>query len=144
MSNISIEKEETVNHPKHYNKHPSGIECIDLVEWFSFNFGNGIKYLWRAGLKPNTDRVEDYAKARFYLDREINKRLSIWLQVKKFIRSYFLVQQKSISEQEIIDMCKKVIVSDPSSCLAAVLFAYISKKNPLDVFDAWMLKNKSE
>jgi len=25
-------KKETVNHPKHYNRHPSGVECITIVE----------------------------------------------------------------------------------------------------------------
>lgn len=63
---------DAVDHPKHYNSHPSGIEAIDVVEHFPFNVGNTIKYLWRAGLKG--DAIEDLKKARWYLDREISKR----------------------------------------------------------------------
>lgn len=60
-----------IDHPLHYNRHPSGIECIDIVEYFTFNIGNSIKYLWRAGEKG--DRIEDLKKARWYIDREILK-----------------------------------------------------------------------
>jgi hypothetical protein len=62
-----------VNHPNHYNGHPSGIECIDIVEDFNFNFGNAIKYLCRCGLKENTSKEEDIRKAKFYLDREFDR-----------------------------------------------------------------------
>jgi hypothetical protein len=61
-----------VDHPKHYNSHPSGVEAIDVCEHYNFNMGNVIKYCWRAGLKG--DAVEDLEKARWYLDREIAKR----------------------------------------------------------------------
>lgn len=60
-----------VDHPKHYNSHPSGVECITVVEHFNFNLGNAIKYLWRAGLKG--DATEDLQKARWYVQREIKR-----------------------------------------------------------------------
>lgn len=63
---------ETVDHPPHYNSHPSGVECIDIVEHFGFNVGNAIKYLWRAGLKG--DAIEDLRKASWYCQREIDRR----------------------------------------------------------------------
>ena len=63
---------EAVNHPKHYNAHPSGVECIDVVEHMSFNLGNVIKYLWRADEKGAS--IEDLKKAAWYLQREIEKR----------------------------------------------------------------------
>lgn len=65
---------DTVNHPTHYNSHPSGIECIDVVRYHNFPIGNVIKYCWRAGLKKETDTTEaemelkDLKKARWYLD----------------------------------------------------------------------------
>lgn len=59
-----------VNHPKHYNSHPSGIECIQVVEWMNFNLGNAIKYIWRAEGKGG---LVDLRKARWYLDREIER-----------------------------------------------------------------------
>jgi len=61
---------ETVNHPEHYNKHPSGVECIDIAEHFDFNIGSAIKYIWRAGLKT-ADAIQDLKKAEWYIKREI-------------------------------------------------------------------------
>ena len=61
-----------VDHPKHYNQHPSGVECIDVIEHFNFNLGSVIKYIWRAGLKG--DELEDLRKARWYINREIQRR----------------------------------------------------------------------
>lgn len=63
--------EDPVNHPAHYTAHPSGIECIEVVEEFNFCVGNAVKYLWRAGLKG--DAIEDLQKARWYIDREIGR-----------------------------------------------------------------------
>jgi hypothetical protein len=60
----------SVEHPAHYNQHPSGTECIQVAEHFNFNLGNVIKYVWRAGLKYETQR-EDLEKAAWYLRREI-------------------------------------------------------------------------
>lgn len=62
---------DSVNHPAHYNMHPSGVECIQVTEWFNFNIGNVVKYCWRAGLKG--DSIEDLEKARWYLTREIER-----------------------------------------------------------------------
>lgn len=67
-----------VNHPRHYNAHPSGVECIAIVEHMTFNVGNAVKYCWRAGLKGSPEELrakhlEDLKKARWYLDREIQR-----------------------------------------------------------------------
>ena len=62
---------EAVNHPPHYNANPSGVECITVVEHMTFNIGNAVKYLWRAGLKG--DLVEDLEKAVWYIQREIER-----------------------------------------------------------------------
>ena len=61
-----------VNHPPHYNSHPSGVECIQVVEHMSFNLGNAIKYIWRADLKA--DAIEDLKKAAWYIERELQRR----------------------------------------------------------------------
>lgn len=60
-----------VDHPEHYNQHPTGVECIDIIEHFNFNVGVTIKHLWRAGLKG--DALEDLQKAAWYLQREIKR-----------------------------------------------------------------------
>lgn len=64
---------EKVEHPKHYNVHPSGVECITIARHHSFNIGNVFKYLWRAGIKSVSTEIEDLKKARFYLDDEIER-----------------------------------------------------------------------
>lgn len=65
-------RDDTVDHPAHYRSHPSGVECIQITEHMGFNLGNVIKYVWRADLKGNA--LEDLRKARWYLDREIQRR----------------------------------------------------------------------
>jgi hypothetical protein len=60
-----------VNHPKHYTEHPSGVECIQITECMNFCLGNAMKYIWRADLKGG---VEDLEKARWYINREIERR----------------------------------------------------------------------
>lgn len=59
-----------VEHPPHYTSHPSGIECIQVVEHMPFNTGNAVKYLWRAGLKTEDLRT-DLEKAIWYVNREL-------------------------------------------------------------------------
>lgn len=62
-----------VNNPKHYTSHPSGVECIQIAEHMNFCLGNALKYIFRADLKGNA--IEDLAKARWYLNREIERRV---------------------------------------------------------------------
>lgn len=69
------QKHDPVNHPEHYTSQPSGVECIQVVEWMGFNLGNAVKYVWRADLKGNA--TEDLKKARWYIDREILRRASL-------------------------------------------------------------------
>jgi hypothetical protein len=61
-----------VNNPPHYTSHPSGIECIQITEYMSFSLGNAVKYIWRADLKGKA--IEDLEKAKWYIEREIQKR----------------------------------------------------------------------
>ena len=64
---------DNINHPPHYTAHPSGVECIEITEGFSFNVGNIIKYLWRADEKGAP--IADLKKAEWYLRREIDRRI---------------------------------------------------------------------
>jgi hypothetical protein len=63
-----------INHPPHYTAHPSGVECIEITEGFSFNIGNAIKYLWRADEKGAP--LDDLKKAGWYIEREITRRVN--------------------------------------------------------------------
>lgn len=62
---------DNINNPKHYNSHPSGVECITVAEHMGFNLGNAMKYIWRADHKNG---LEDLEKADWYIKREIEKR----------------------------------------------------------------------
>lgn len=64
-----------VNHPPHYTSHPSGVECIEVTEHYSFTIGNAIKYLWRADHKRSD--IQDLEKAVWYINREIETRQSL-------------------------------------------------------------------
>lgn len=60
-----------IDHPDHYTV--GGIEVIDAIEaWgLGFHAGNVVKYVARAGRKG--DALEDLKKARWYLDRLIER-----------------------------------------------------------------------
>jgi hypothetical protein len=60
-----------VNHPEHYTSHPSGVEAITVCEHFDFCVGNALKYIWRH--KDKGRPIEDLKKARWYIDREIQR-----------------------------------------------------------------------
>ena len=67
---------EKVDHPAHYGGADNPYEVIKVIEAWgldrNFNLGNCVKYIARAELKGAP--TEDLRKARWYLDREIEKR----------------------------------------------------------------------
>lgn len=64
-------KSDPVNHPTHYKV--GGIETIDFIEAkaLSYHLGNAVKYITRADHKGN--RLQDLQKAKWYIDRAIEK-----------------------------------------------------------------------
>jgi hypothetical protein len=62
---------DAVNHPPHYKT--GGIETIDYIEakQLGYHLGNVVKYVSRADHKGK--QIEDLKKARWYLDREIER-----------------------------------------------------------------------
>lgn len=69
---VVSEAKDMVNHPPHYKS--GGIETIDFIEakGLGYHLGNVVKYISRAELKGSA--VEDLKKARWYLDRAIERR----------------------------------------------------------------------
>lgn len=65
--------DEMVNSPAHYGGANNPYETIKVIEaWgLGFHLGNAVKYISRAGKKGAL--VEDLKKARWYLDRLIQK-----------------------------------------------------------------------
>jgi hypothetical protein len=70
------DKIEQIDHPIHYGGKSNLYEAIKVIEAWGLGFclGNCVKYIARAGKKG--DAIEDLEKARWYLDREINKLLA--------------------------------------------------------------------
>lgn len=74
-----LQKEDRVNHPRHYNwlKEKCGIEVIDITRHLDFDTGNAVKYLLRAGYKSekgysnNAKTIEDLKKAIWYIKDKI-------------------------------------------------------------------------
>ena len=68
------ENSDSVSHPLHYaSGWSNGAEVIDLTEHLSFCAGNVVKYVCRAGRKDPDKYIEDLEKARWYIDREIER-----------------------------------------------------------------------
>lgn len=78
---MEINKEERVEHPSHYTwlKEKCGIEVIDITRHLSFDIGNAVKYLLRAGHKQEEGyttkekQIEDLKKAIFYINDELKQ-----------------------------------------------------------------------
>jgi hypothetical protein len=49
----------------------NGVEIIDITEHLSFNLGNAVKYVSRAGKKDPDTFFQDLEKAKWYIDREL-------------------------------------------------------------------------
>ena len=64
---------DNVNHPAYYTD--GQIEVSDFIADKNLNFfrGNVVKYVARAGKKNAETEVEDLQKARWYIDREIER-----------------------------------------------------------------------
>lgn len=69
---MKVSKYESIDHPKHYG---NGRQVIDVIEMYGigFHLGNALKYLARAGKKPETSIIEDAKKALWYMERRKHK-----------------------------------------------------------------------
>lgn len=69
MDVVPDPKDDPVNHPSHYTRFDA--EVIDITRHLSFDRGNAIKYIARAGAKDPSRELEDLEKALWYLRDEI-------------------------------------------------------------------------
>jgi mRNA interferase MazF len=69
----TLRANDPVDHPSHYTD--GRIEVIDYIEdkKLGYHLGNAVKYISRAGKKDPAKTVEDLKKARWYIDREIER-----------------------------------------------------------------------
>ncbi|SKS41982.1 DUF3310 domain-containing protein [Mycobacteroides abscessus] len=60
--------------PSHYKDgYSNGAEVIDITENLNFNRGNAVKYIARAGKKDPTTEIQDLRKAKWYIERELER-----------------------------------------------------------------------
>ena len=69
----NLDEYEIVDHPQHYGGASAEHEAISVIEeWnLGFHLGNVVKYISRAGKKPDQTTLSDLRKAAWYLDRYI-------------------------------------------------------------------------
>ena len=93
------EVNKNVSHPSHYNQ---GIEAIDIIESWDLNFslGNAIKYILRSPYKGK--QIEDLEKARWYIDRDINRLKDEEAHRKEKVKSSILNDEKW-RDDDIVD-----------------------------------------
>lgn len=67
---------EYVNHPSHYGGKDNVYECIKVIDAWNLNFclGTAVRYICRAGQKPDNPDIQDLEKAIWYLQHEIELR----------------------------------------------------------------------
>lgn len=61
-----------VTKARHYNLHPSGVECITIAKHMNFCLGSALKYIFRADNKGTP--IQDLRKAIQFLEYEIERR----------------------------------------------------------------------
>lgn len=59
-----------VDHPAHYNKHPSGVEAIEVCRYMNFNVGSAFKYVYRRG-----DKIEAGMTQALAIQKDLDKAL---------------------------------------------------------------------
>lgn len=76
MLEKSEERNDVVNHPKHYTDSEHGVECIELTRELSFNYGNCLKYVWRQGKKDEV--LQEVEKALWYYNDALENDVSLF------------------------------------------------------------------
>lgn len=107
----SEDPNERVAHPRHYNQHPSKIECIELIEHLPANLSAAVKYIWRCGLKASETPLRDLQSARWYTERE-SQRIDLYDLDDEPKRKTDVIWRA---------LAKKVIAADQNGTLADYL-----------------------
>lgn len=131
---------EMVNHPKHYNNHPSEIEAIDVIRSMCFNIGNGFKYIYRRNDKNNA--IQDLKKAIWYIDDEIERR-NKWgytFFAKLFMPLFYLSRQDLYTEYAHRGDIIHTIINHENSLICARLYLILHAAD----IEFWDTKNLIE
>jgi hypothetical protein len=69
-----LDKVDMINHPLHYIRGKIEVADFILDQGLTWCLGNAIKYICRAGYRPDADPIEDLKKGIWYMEREIRER----------------------------------------------------------------------
>lgn len=103
-------KFDVVQKAAHYNSHPSGVECKEIVRYLGFDLGNTYKYVFR---RDGKDTVRSLRSAIFYLDD--------WMS--NFANKGILDFNCLVVETEVIHLLRKVERAE-DSLLAVEFYVY--------------------
>lgn len=114
----SEDPNEKVDHPRHYNQHPSGIECIELIEHLPANLANAVKYIWRCGLKQSETPLRDLKSALWYTERE-ERRVEL-----------FELEEETRPKTDVVwrALARQVIEEDCNGMLGRYLYALSNRR----------------
>lgn len=105
-----------VEHPAHYNLHPSGIEAIQVIEHLTGNLFNTVKYIWRADHKGKT--VEDIQKALWYIKRELVRHVTELPTVPQYVYEY----------------TDRYVAAEPDKLRASIVFMSVDAHRELSTY----------
>lgn len=112
---------DAVNHPSHYTQYP--VEVIELTRHMSFDRGNAVKYIARAGYKGGPEKeLEDLKKARWYIEddiKQVEKKLS-----EKNLIVHGTIQPSSIKQEPITNIVINTSNLDEKQIAKAASEAY--------------------
>lgn len=105
-----------VDHPLHYNSHPSRIEAVEVIEYLTGNMFNTVKYIWRADHKGKP--VEDIEKALWYAKRELGRFIQYIAPVPQFV----------------FDKTDKYVAAEEDKLRASIVYVAVDAHRDLDTY----------
>lgn len=109
-------KGSAVDHPAHYNLHPSRVEAVEVIEYLTGNLFNTVKYVWRADHKGKT--VEDIEKSIWYIKRELGRNVFELPTVPQFV----------------FDKTDRYVAAEPDKLRASIVFMSVDAHRDLSTY----------
>lgn len=105
-----------VEHPAHYNLHPSNVEAIEVIEYLTGNMFNTVKYVWRADHKGKV--IEDIQKSLWYIKRELGRHIT----------------ELPTIPQYVFDKTNAYVAAEPDKLRASIVFMSVEAHRELSTY----------
>jgi hypothetical protein len=119
LPDAAMSEFDAVKRPKHYNSHPSGVECLTIKRCMASNAGDAFKYVFRTEHKNGRQDIE---KAQVYLEDAIKHNLPIWIPDQIATGQYYL---NRVINDEPNDLNRKFFIAIYYNGLKSALDAVI-------------------